>query len=72
LPIGKTLTVLSYLQLIVEERETRLREQEIENGDDEDDDLSDEKSKKKYGKHKLKRRYLKTLVIVPASLLHHW
>ncbi len=66
---------MSYLQLIIEDRELKIKEQEEneENDEDDDDDNDDDKeNKRKQRKHKLKRRYLKTLVIVPASLLHHW
>ena len=62
--LGKTLTILSYLRLVKEEREERL---DGEDGEDEDNARSN-----KYSSKSKQAKRLKTLIIVPASLLHQW
>ena len=80
--LGKTLTILSYLRLIKEEREQRLEEEEEEeeenNENEEDNEYDDDddnikRKPKKFTSNKSKSvKRLKTLIIVPASLLYQW
>jgi transcription termination factor 2 len=108
--LGKTLTILSYLKMLKDEREDRIHkkinellnrdkarknEKDNDNDDDENDnndnDNVNEKEEdeedeyraskeyakkmnyiKKYSNAKRVKKPLKTLIILPASLLHQW
>jgi transcription termination factor 2 len=74
--LGKTLTILSYLKLMKDERENAVNKMkgEEEANVDEDDDDDDKKKKlmKKYISNKYRVKRLKTLIIVPASLMLQW
>ncbi|RNA33564.1 transcription termination factor 2 isoform X1 [Brachionus plicatilis] len=73
--LGKTLTILSYLKMVKDEHEAKLMaklEQEDEQPDDEELNTREllKRAKKKRSK-KITYR-LKTLIVLPASLLYQW
>ena len=84
--LGKTLTILGYLKLtkdIYEKRQLeKIQKQEEEDEEEEDDKENDDIDDRKYlkrlksKKNKLREeatsKRLKTLIVLPASLLHQW
>ena len=81
--LGKTLTILSYLKMCKDEKERRAEEkneeqeeEDEENEDNYEDDtrkyLKKLKSKAKSSRKRASAERLKTLIILPASLLHQW
>lgn len=83
--LGKTLTILAYLKMIKDEREehasSKKEKQEREQEEEEVDELANDsfnsksylkRIKKKKDKRESSAKRLKTLIILPASLLHQW
>ena len=79
--LGKTLTILAYLKMVKDESEARmLAKLRAQRGEErEDDELAPgedhgylKRATKREKKDERTVRRLKTLVILPASLLHQW
>jgi SNF2 family DNA or RNA helicase len=84
--IGKTLIVLCFLKLIIDEREAKQKveyeKQQMKNDDDDDDnnnennDLDEHSKKHLHTKNKnyrlLTPRRLKTLIVLPANQIRKW
>lgn len=75
--LGKTLTILAYLKLVKDEREAKMMaklEQENENDEPNDEELTTKELLKRARKKKSKKLTyrLKTLIVLPASLLYQW
>ncbi|CAF0927371.1 unnamed protein product [Brachionus calyciflorus] len=76
--LGKTLTILTYLKLVKDEREAKMMAK-LNKEEDDDDDNDDELTSNEYLKRiKSKKKSkkctyrLKTLIVLPASLLYQW
>lgn len=76
--LGKTLTILSYLKLVKDHREEKLNENNQEDEVEEEDeeiyskDYLKKQNKKKNANKNFKPYRLKTLIVLPASLLYQW
>jgi transcription termination factor 2 len=83
--LGKTLTILAYLKYIKDEKEksagkklqSKNKAKEEKEEDEDEEELFDKKRifKKKYGassRDALPEVSLRTLIVLPASLLHQW
>lgn len=71
--LGKTLTILSYLKLVKERRDRALKKAlDDEDGGEEDEDDDEDNVKRSRARPSKRARPLKTLIVLPASLLHQW
>ena len=77
--LGKTLTILSYLKLMKDRREDAMKakledlnQEDDEDVDDDEREIRRKRFEKKYSSRRALSKPLKTLIILPASLIHQW